>query len=183
MPADGTRDGRRVPPLRARRTVALHRDARAACPHGVNPHCPAMPRFRCVLLLLAFAAGRMPGAAPEGEVIDQVWSGHPVSFALLVERGHQFIAYYDAGRRLTVLGRKLDQKTWERVQPPGALSAHGRDSNITGWDSHNYLRLALDRDGRVHLSGNMHVDPLVYYRSDAAFDVSSLARLDRMTGD
>ncbi len=122
--------------------------------------------------------------APPGEFIDRVWSGHPVSFALLVERGHQFIAYYDADRRLTVMGRALGGKNWTRVQPPGVpVAGQHRDSNVTGWDSHNYLRLALDRDGCLHLSGNMHVNPLVYYRTRGPFDVATLERLDRMTGD
>jgi hypothetical protein len=36
------------------------------------------------------------------QVVDQIWAGHPMGFALLTERGHQFIAYYDAERRITV---------------------------------------------------------------------------------
>lgn len=128
-----------------------------------------------------------PAAAPTEILadmeIDQVWSGHPVSFALLTERGHQFIAYYDAERRITVAGRRLDQTEWTRVYPEGkALPNRGRPSNVTGWDSHNYLALALDRDGYLHLSGNMHNDPLIYYRSSRPLDVSSFERLDRMTG-
>ena len=42
--------------------------------------------------------------------------------------------------------------------------------------------LALDRDGCLHRSGNMHVDPLVYYRTRAPFDVGMIERVDRMTG-
>lgn len=141
-----------------------------------------MPRVRLLLLLLALT-GLRAGATPGGELIDHVWSGHPVGFALLVERGHQFIAYYDAERRLTVVGRAAGETRWARVQPPGVPSAHDRDSNVTGWDSHNYLRLALDGEGAVHLSGNMHVDPLVYCRTKAPFDVATLERLDRMTGE
>ncbi|MDI1250375.1 MAG: BNR repeat-containing protein [Lacunisphaera sp.] len=148
-----------------------------------------MLRFRllllgaCLLLLHPLPAAEPPAAVPTGELIDRVWAGHPVSFALLTERGHQFIAYYDAERRLTVAGRKLGETAWTRVQPPGVPSAHQRDSNRLGWDSHNYLRLALDRAGCLHVSGNMHVDPLVYYRTRAPFDLTTLERVDRMTGD
>jgi hypothetical protein len=56
-------------------------------------------------------------------------------------------------------------------------------SNVTGWDSHNYLTMALDRDGCLHLSGNMHADPLVYYRTSRPFDLTTLERIDHMTGD
>lgn len=55
-------------------------------------------------------------------------------------------------------------------------------SNVTGWDSHNYLTMALDRDGCLHLSGNMHADPLVYYRTSRPLDLTTLERIDRMTG-
>ena len=125
-----------------------------------------------------------PAAAPSGQLIDHVWAGHPVGFALLTERGHQFVAYYDSERKLTVLGRKLPDGKWARIQPEGVpRPARKRASNELGWDSHNSLRLALDRDGRLHLSGNMHVDPLVYYRTREPFDVATLERLDRMTGE
>lgn len=134
--------------------------------------------------MLASAAAVARAAEPAGQLIDRVWAGHPVSFALLTERGHQFIAYYDADRRLTVAGRKLGDEEWTRVQPPGVpVPGQKRDSNVTNWDSHNYLKLALDRDGCLHVSGNMHVNPLVYYRTRAPFDVATLERIDRMTGE
>ena len=118
-----------------------------------------------------------------GIFIDHVWSGHPVGFDILTERGHQFIAYYDADRQLTVIGRKLDTAGSTRVQPEGVpVPRRNRMSNVLGWDSHNSLRMALDREGYLHLSGNMHCDPLVYYRTREPFDVSTLERVDRMTG-
>jgi hypothetical protein len=121
---------------------------------------------------------------PEGTVLDRVWAGHPVAFAFLAERGHLFLAYYDADRRMTLAGRPLTSETWTRVHPEGR-PVPGRDhpSNAVGWDSHNSLHLALDRDGCLHLSGNLHADPLTYYRTRLPFDLSTLERIDRMTGD
>lgn len=139
---------------------------------------------RGLILAVLCSVGAAGAGEPAGELLDRVWSGHPVGFALLVERGHQFVAYYDADRRITVLGRRLGDSTWTRIQPPGTpFPARKRDSNVVAWDSHNYLRLALDRDGCLHLSGNMHVDPLVYYRSREPFAVATLERIDRMTGE
>ena len=134
--------------------------------------------------VLMFGARLAPAAEPAGQLIDRVWAGHPVSFALLTERGHQFIAYYDAERRLTIAGRALSENKWTTVRPDGVpVAGHKRSSNVTNWDSHNYLRLALDRDGCLHVSGNMHVNPLVYYRTRSPFDLQTLERIDRMTGD
>ena len=145
------------------------------------------PRYRCATIAVSLGLRIVAPAAPalaDGELLDRVWSGHPVTFALLTERGHQFVAYYDAERRLTVADRKLGGTNWTRLQPPGVpVPGQKRSSNVTAWDSHNYLRLALDRDGCLHLAGNMHVNPLVYYRTRAPFDVSTLERLDRMTSD
>lgn len=143
-----------------------------------------MKLFLIILIQTGLLGAGLCAAPPEGILIDKVWSGHPVGFSLLTERGHQFIAYYDAERRLTVQGRQLGEKQWVRVQPAGVpLAKKGRTSNVTGWDSHNYLQLALDRDGCLHLSGNMHVDPLVYYRTRKPFDLTTLERIDRMTGE
>ncbi|MCX6948559.1 MAG: BNR repeat-containing protein [Opitutae bacterium] len=145
-----------------------------------------MNAIRLILLLLGLLAlpRNMAAGNADGILIDQVWAGHPVPFALLTERGHQFIAYYAADRRITVAGRKLDGNEWTRICPEGR-SVPGRDhsSNAVGWDTHNSLQLALDRDGCLHLSGNMHADPLVYYRTRVPFDVSTLERIDRMTGE
>jgi len=143
-----------------------------------------LPAIALGLLVRLPAAASTAGGAATGELLDRVWAGHPVGFALLTERGHQFVAYYDAERRLTVLGRQLGAGGWARLQPPGVpVPRRNRLTTVTGWDSHNYLRLALDRDGCVHLAGNMHVDPLVYYRSREPFDVTTLERIDRMTGE
>lgn len=152
------------------------------------PRSIALPcRLLLVCALAILAAARLAAGPAEPlsrETIGQVWSGHPVGFALLCERGYQFVAYYDGGRRITVMGRRLGDKTWAVCHPAGRPVADARTmSNVTYWDSHNTLRLALDRDGYLHLAGNMHAQPLVYYRSSRPFDVTSLECLNRMTGE
>jgi hypothetical protein len=139
----------------------------------------------CALLALSFCC--VAGAAeeiPRGIPIGRAWAGHPVSFALLTHGGKQFVAYYDEERRIAVAARELGSEQWATVRPEGVPdAAHKRASNVTGWDSHNYLRLAVDRDGCLHLAGNMHVDPLVYYRTRRPLDLTTLERVDRMTGE
>jgi hypothetical protein len=102
-----------------------------------------------------------------------VWSAHPVGFCLLTRAPFQFVAFYDANRQMTVAQRRLDETRWTFTKLP----------SITGWDSHNSLVLALDRNDCLHLSGNMHCVPLVYFRSEKPLDASTLRRVAHMAGD
>jgi len=108
----------------------------------------------------------------EAVEIEPVWAGHRVGFCLLTHGEHQFAAYYDAQRRMSVAARRLGEKRW---------TIRKLDSTL-GWDSHNYVTMAVDRDGRLHVAGNMHVAPLVYFRSDRPLDVMSLRPVAAMTG-
>lgn len=145
-------------------------------------------RMLIPFLILAVSGAAQPTTSERAEdagvLIDQVWSGHPVGFALLVEQGGMFVGYYDAERQLTVAARAAGKTQWTRVTLPGRWNpAKQRPSNVVGWDSHNAIVMAADREGHLHLSANMHVDPLVYYRTTRPWDVTSFARLDRMTGE
>ncbi len=119
-------------------------------------------------------------AAPEAPVIKErlietleiepVWAGHSVGFALLTSPPDQFVAYYDAQRQMTVAHRRLDQSAWTLKKLPPHL----------GWDSHNGVVMAMDSTGHLHVCGNMHASPLVYFRTTAAGDVTSLERVPVM---
>jgi len=115
--------------------------------------------------------------ATEPEVVDvlevsRVWSGHPVGFFLSTEGAAQYAAFYDAERRLTVAQRDMGNRDWTLVRLDSTL----------GWDSHNYVTMSPDRTGRLHLSGNMHGDPLVYFRTERPGDIRSFCRVDAMVG-
>ncbi len=49
-----------------------------------------------------------------------VWAGHPVGFCLLTAGEHQFVAFYDAERHMTVASRKLDAREWQFKRLPSA---------------------------------------------------------------
>jgi hypothetical protein len=135
----------------------------------------SMSKVLAVLLAatVAAVAETKPGEGIRVLDLEPVWSGHPVGFCLLTKPPHQFVAYYDAQRRMTVAQRRLDEAAWRFTKLDSTL----------GWDSHNYVTMALDRDGRLHLSGNMHCVPLVYFRGEAPFDASTLTRMPGMTGE
>jgi hypothetical protein len=124
-----------------------------------------MTAMRWLLASLVAWVSLSAASAPDVLTVDKVWAGHPVNFALLTEPPFQYVAYYAADRQLTVAQRRLDQEKWVYQKLPTSV----------GWDSHNYVTLALDRAGHLHVSGNMHVVPLVYFRTTKAGDISTLA--------
>jgi len=123
-----------------------------------------------LVLLLGIAVAQTPGV----ETIDiaPVWAGHPVGFCLLTHGDRQFVAYYDADRRMTVASRKLGTTDWTTHVLPSAVK----------WDSHNYITMALDAAGQIHLSGNMHCVPLIYFRTTKPRDVTTFQQIKAMVG-
>lgn len=104
--------------------------------------------------------------------VEKVWSGHPVGFCLLTEGQRQYVAFYDAHRQMTVAARRLDEDEWDYVRLPSKL----------GWDSHNYIVMAVDDAGLLHLSGNMHGRPLVYFRTERPHDIHTFRPIPEMVG-
>jgi hypothetical protein len=98
-------------------------------------------------------------------------SGFPVGFCLLTAGKTQYVAYYDKLRRMTVASRPLDSNKWTYQVLPSKV----------GWDSHNYITMAMDDDGYLHVSGNMHCVPLIYFRTEKPGDITTLKKLS-MTG-
>ncbi|HEX2998902.1 MAG TPA: BNR repeat-containing protein [Armatimonadota bacterium] len=135
-----------------------------------------------VLWLLAgiilFAVSQGNAAPGKEQVIKQIdiapaWAGHPVGFALLTSGKRQFVAFYDAERRMTVASRTLDSEEWHLVRLPTSV----------GWDSHNYIALAADDEGYLHIVGNIHASPLIYFRTTRPYDIDSFEKVDHMIGD
>lgn len=96
--------------------------------------------------------------------VAKVPAGFPVRFCLLTAGTTQYVAYYDAQRRMTVASRQLDSEVWQYKILP---------SNIR-WDSHNYIAMSVDDDGHLHVSGNMHCVPLIYFRTQKPGDIATL---------
>jgi hypothetical protein len=122
-------------------------------------------------LLLALMTTTAPAPL---RVIDiaPAWSGHPVGFAIVTHGDRQFVGFYDAERRLTIASRTLDSQQWTFKVLPTSV----------GWDSHNYIEMAIDDGGYIHVAGNMHAAPLVYFRSTRPLEIQSLERVGAMVG-
>lgn len=111
---------------------------------------------------------------PIAETLDlvPVWSGHPVQFALVTYQDRQFAAFYDENRAMTVAARTLGSSEWQLVRLPTTL----------GWDSHNYVAMAVDEQGYLHVSGNMHNVPLIYFRTTEPLDITTFEQVSSMVG-
>ncbi len=115
--------------------------------------------------------------------IDSVWAGHPVGFCLYTNGERQFIAFYNANRNIVVGQRNLNENKFElQVLPATSRETHKGTSTVTEWDSHNYLTIGIDSEGFIHLSGNVHANPLTYFRSTVPNDISTLEQVFEMIG-
>ena len=115
--------------------------------------------------------------------IDSVWAGHPVDFCLYTLENRQYIAYYNSNRNMVVGQRNLDDKEFELyIMPPTSRKkAHGT-STVLGWDSHNTPTIGIDKDGFIHLSGNMHRHPITYFKSTKPNDILTLVQETKLVG-
>jgi len=115
--------------------------------------------------------------------IDLVWAGQPTGFCLMSHGERQYLAYYNADRNMIVGQRDLDEDNFSlHILPPTKRESAGGTSTVLGWDSHNYVTIGIDKEGFIHLSGNMHVHPLTYFRSKKPNDISTLAQVWKMVG-
>lgn len=131
-------------------------------------------RLLALVLWVILAAGTATAATyriAETMEIDQVPSWFPVGFCLLIHADVQYAAYYNARHEMIVAKRNLNAPSWQKVTLPSKV----------GWDSHNYITMAVDTKGELHLAGNMHCVPLIYFRTRAAGDITTFERLP-MTG-
>jgi hypothetical protein len=121
----------------------------------------------CLLLSVTASLGE------EFEQVDvaPVWAGHPVGFSIVTTEQFQYVGFYDPQRRMTVGQRHLDSGRWSFTTLPTKVK----------WDSHNSIAMEIDCRGYLHVSGNMHGDRLIYFRSMAPHDISRFQRL-RMVG-
>lgn len=143
-----------------------------------------MPRYLigclAVAAAMAFSTSSFAGSdtdsckALQSELpIDRVWGSAHVEFASLESEKFVYVAYYDADRWLTVAQINKCTGEKEKVRVP---------SRFAGWDEHNYISLVLDDKHRLHVSGNMHVSPLIYARTDGPDRLAGLDTLRTMTG-
>lgn len=104
--------------------------------------------------------------------LSKVWAGHPVGFKIITKGKDQYVAFYDSLRNMCIAHRNIENENWKITKLP----------SVVQWDSHNYIAMTQDKGGYIHISGNMHCAPLIYFRSKRPNDTSEFERIP-MTGE
>ncbi len=105
--------------------------------------------------------------------LDNAWAGMFVVMDLVTREDEQYVGYWNEDREMVIAHRTLGDTDEDHSE----WAYNTLDENLL-WDSHNYISLGLDRDGNLHVSGNMHNDPMVYFRTTTPGDISTLERQD-----
>lgn len=112
------------------------------------------------------------------------WAGHMTSPPILVTSdGHQYLAFYNHERRLSLAWRKLDEDAWKQRDFPV----------VTRWATggHALIALTVDADGFLHLipyRRDLSEAPpsppeIIYYRSARRHDPASMERAFMVSPD
>lgn len=106
---------------------------------------------------------------PDAQAIDWVWSGQRVWFDFISQGNYQLVAYYDSARQMSVAVREMGDIN-------GAPWIYQKVPSFLGWDAHNKVVAAFDKHGYIHVAGNIHANPLVYFRSKAPYNPRTLVQ-------
>lgn len=133
--------------------------------------------FNGLILILGLASSSQAQQTnvvePATQAIDWVWSGQRVWFDFVSQKNHQMIAYYDASRQMSIAVREtgdINGGPWIYHKLPSFL----------GWDAHNSVEAAFDKNGYIHVAGNLHANPLVYFRSTKPYDPRTIEQIKVM---
>jgi hypothetical protein len=98
--------------------------------------------------------------------IGKTFAATQIAPTLLTHDTMQYVAYYDENQQVTIAQRHLGANEWNHRKLP-------QNAN---WNNHVGVNgLIIDKEGYLHLSGNMHARPLVYWRTDVPYHCLTLA--------
>lgn len=105
--------------------------------------------------------------------VDTIWGGTYSSIDAISFGKKIFVAYYNGKRYLTITS--IDTESNHQVTVTTNVI-------FKGWDSHNSIVLAADKDGNIHIAGNVHAQPLIYGRTKTPGDLTTLEVINFMDG-
>ncbi len=131
-----------------------------------------MKKVTLILCLLLSTFSIFAQKAKKEIVVGPALSDFPVAFCLLTHGDKQFVAYYAPDHQMIVASRNINEDKWAYQSLPSKI----------GWDGHNSIAMKVDSDNQIHLSGNMHVNPLMYFRTTKPLDITSFKEINYMVG-
>jgi hypothetical protein len=132
--------------------------------------------FVVLCSLLSVSSGAVAASKKVRKIpVAEGLASHPVNGGrcLISDGEYQYIAFYDGKHQMIVGKRKLIDAKWDFARLPERV----------GWDTHNKIVLFRDRQGHLHITGNMHCAPLRYYRTRTAVDIHTFEGIHKWTGE
>jgi len=108
----------------------------------------------------------------------------PNAIATNPRNGHTYVAYYASDRSVTLVDVDTSADGAPATAEAVLLDAEGQPERFDQYgphnvdDSHNDLHVAVDRDGFVHVAGNVHNAPLKYWRATSPDSVTTMRNKD-----
>lgn len=90
----------------------------------------------------------------------------------------------ETGQTETIVQTIEIDSAWAGHPVEFCLLTHGERQYIAYYNANRNMvvGLGIDKEGSIHLSGNMHVNPLNYFRSNKTNDISTLEQVMQMVG-
>ena len=85
---------------------------------------------------------------------------------------NQYVGYYNGNHEMIIAQRKLPTGPWR----------YCKVGQTVEWDSHNSITMAKDATGRLHISGNMHAVPLVFFSTDKSGNIATIRQVTSLVG-
>ncbi|MBR1575494.1 MAG: BNR repeat-containing protein [Bacteroidales bacterium] len=104
--------------------------------------------------------------------VDWTVARFPVNMSVYTSGHSQWVGYYNPNHQMAIAQRTLPTGPWRYCV---------LDEQVK-WDSHNSITMMRDAKGVMHISGNMHAQPIVFFETDESGDISTLRRVRSLTG-
>lgn len=96
----------------------------------------------------------------------------PFSTPIMTYRDNIYVCYINDSLDVIVAKKDSGSDSWVKNK------IHSKNTN----DAHNICSIGIDKAGYIHVSFDMHAQPLRYLRSEIPEDISSFEIIDKMTG-
>lgn len=124
------------------------------------------------------------GTVVEQTQIGNTFAGCQVTTDIVTHAGHQYAAFYTVNRNIAVRHRTVGATGDGPWSDPKYLREDNYNPDDYGknhsykhdWDSHDWIRLGVDKDGNLHVTGDHHGNQLRYWRTSTPGDLTTLAR-------